>query len=159
MVKTSRNRNSVKIILDFTGVSRLSGNNSVIPFLTAAEKRRFCPPKLPALRAEVDGLAQKSASPFSCSPLAASPSAEICSQTSFFCSWRSCNTPARWRNVRSSSFRRVHARLCPESRTSRRHGRDRLGLALWLCDQPVFSMKSAYFFLAASSSSLCICLS
>ena len=37
--------NSVKIVLDFTGVSRLSGNNSVIPFLTAAEKRRFCPPE------------------------------------------------------------------------------------------------------------------
>jgi hypothetical protein len=66
MFKTSRNRNSVKIVLDFTGASRLLGNNSVIPFLTAAEKRHFHPPKLPALRAEVDGLAQKSASPFSC---------------------------------------------------------------------------------------------
>ena len=66
MVKTSQNRNSVKIILDFTGVSRLSGNNSVIPFLTAAKKRHFHPPKLPALRAEVDGLAQKSVRPFSC---------------------------------------------------------------------------------------------
>ena len=66
MRKPSRNRNSVKIILDFTGVSRLSGNNSVIPFLTAAEKRHFYPPKLPALRAEVDGLSQKSARPFSC---------------------------------------------------------------------------------------------
>ena len=66
MRKPSRNRNSVKIILDFTGVSRLSGNNSVIPFLTAAKKRHFYPPKLPALRAEVDGLAQKSARPFSC---------------------------------------------------------------------------------------------
>ncbi len=64
MVKTSQNRNSVKIILDFTGISRLLGNNSVIPFLTAAEKRHFHPPKLPALRAEVDGLAQKSAKPF-----------------------------------------------------------------------------------------------
>jgi len=64
MVKTSQNRNSVKIILDFTGILRLLGNNSVIPFLTAAEKRHFYPPKLPALRAEVDGLAQKSAKPF-----------------------------------------------------------------------------------------------
>ena len=64
MFKTSRNRNSVKIVLDFTGASRLLGNNSVIPFLTAAEKRHFHPPKLPALRAEVDGLAQKSAKPF-----------------------------------------------------------------------------------------------
>ena len=64
MFKPSRNRNSVKIVLDFTGASRLLGNNSVIPFLTAAEKRHFHPPKLPALRAEVDGLAQKSAKPF-----------------------------------------------------------------------------------------------
>ena len=50
-------------------------------------------------------------------------------------------------------------RLCPESRTNRRHGRDGLGLAFWLCDQPVFSIKSAYLLLAASSSSLCICRS
>jgi hypothetical protein len=53
MFKTSRNRNSVKIVLDFTGVLRLLGNNSVIPLLTAAKKRHFYPPKLPALRAEV----------------------------------------------------------------------------------------------------------
>ena len=64
MVKTSQNRNSVKIVLDFTGFLRILGNNSVIPFLTATEKRHFHPPKLPALRAEVDGLAQKSAKPF-----------------------------------------------------------------------------------------------
>ena len=66
MFKTSRNRNSVKIVLDFTGFLRILGNNSAIPFLTAAEKRHFYPPKLPALRAEVDGLAQKSVRPFSC---------------------------------------------------------------------------------------------
>ena len=64
MFKTSKNHNSVKIVLDFTGVLRLLGNNSVIPLLTAAKKRHFYPPKLPALRAEVDGLAQKSAKPF-----------------------------------------------------------------------------------------------
>ena len=64
MFKTSRNRNSVKIVLDFTGVLRILGNNSVIPRLTAAEKRHFYPPKLPALRAEVDGQTQKSAKPF-----------------------------------------------------------------------------------------------
>ena len=64
MVKTSRNRNSVKIVLDFTGFLRILGNNSAIPFLTAAEKRHFYPSKLPALRADVDGLAQKSAKPF-----------------------------------------------------------------------------------------------
>ena len=66
MVKTSRNRNSVKIVLDFTGFLRILGNNSAIPFLTAAEKRHFHPPKLPALRAEVDGRTQKSVRPFSC---------------------------------------------------------------------------------------------
>ena len=66
MFKTSKNHNSVKIVLDFTGVLRLLGNNSVIPFLTAAEKRHFYPPKLPALRAEVDGQTQKSVRPFSC---------------------------------------------------------------------------------------------
>jgi len=66
MVKTSQNRNSVKIVLDFTGFLRILGNNSAIPFLTAAEKRHFHPPKLPALRAEVDGRTQKSVRPFSC---------------------------------------------------------------------------------------------
>ena len=66
MVKTSQNRNSVKIVLDFTGFLRILGNNSAIPFLTAAEKRHFYPPKLPALRAEVDGQTQKSVRPFSC---------------------------------------------------------------------------------------------
>ena len=66
MFKTSRNRNSVKIVLDFTGFLRILGNNSAIPFLTAAEKRHFHPPKLPALRAEVDGRTQKSVRPFSC---------------------------------------------------------------------------------------------
>ena len=66
MFKTSKNHNSVKIVLDFTGVLRLFGNNSVIPFLTVAEKRHFHSPKLPALRAEVDGQTQKSVRPFSC---------------------------------------------------------------------------------------------
>ena len=54
------------MFLDFTGVLRLFGNNSVIPFLTVAEKRHFHSPKLPALRAEVDGQTQKSVRPFSC---------------------------------------------------------------------------------------------
>ena len=66
MFKTSRNRNSVKNVIDFTGVLRLLGNNGVIPFLTAAKKRHFHPPKLPALRADVDGRTQKSVRPFSC---------------------------------------------------------------------------------------------
>ena len=66
MFKTSRNRNSVKIVLDFTGFLRILGNNSAIPFLAAAEKRHFYPSKLPALRAEVDGQTQKSVRSFSC---------------------------------------------------------------------------------------------
>jgi hypothetical protein len=66
MFKTSKNHNSVKIVLDFTGVLRLLRNNSVIPLLTAAKKRHFYPPKLPALRAEVVSPAQKSARVFSC---------------------------------------------------------------------------------------------
>ena len=45
MFKTSRNRNSVKIVLDFTGFLRLLGNNSVIPLLTAAKKAPFLSPE------------------------------------------------------------------------------------------------------------------
>ena len=173
MVKTSRNRNSVKIVLDFTDVSRLLVNNSAIPFLTAAEKRHFHSPKLPALRAEVDGRTQKSVRPFSCFFAAASKIARLCLFGHLACTCRKAtflsavrsalgafrNAPVQRRNVRSSGFRRVHARLCPESRTNCRHGRDRLGLALWLCVQSVFSIKSAYFLFAMSSSSFCICRS
>ena len=43
---------------------RLSRKISADPLFTPAEKRRFHPSKLPALRAEVDRLAQKSAKPF-----------------------------------------------------------------------------------------------
>ena len=86
MFKTSRNCNSVKIVLDFTGASRLLGNNSVIPFLTAAEKRHFHPPKLPALRAEVVSQAQKSARVFSCFSAAAFKISRFCP---FECSGRS----------------------------------------------------------------------
>ena len=46
-----------------------------------------------------------------------------------FCVCRSCNVSARRRSVRFSGFWRVRARLCPESRTNRRHGRDSLGSA------------------------------
>jgi len=72
MFKTSRNRNSVKIVLDFTGFLRLMGNYSANPLFTPAEKRRFHPSKLPALRAEVVSPAQKSARVFSCFFAAAS---------------------------------------------------------------------------------------
>ena len=161
MVKTSQNRNSVKIVLDFTDVSRLLVNNSAIPFLTAAEKRRFHPPKLPALRADVDGLAQKSAKPFlllrRLRLLPLPKSARRLSSSAL-------GVPATLPHVGATSGFQASggyytARLCPESRTNRRHGRDRLGLALWLCVQSVFSIKSAYFLFAMSSSSFCICRS
>jgi hypothetical protein len=164
MVKTSRNRNSVKIVLDFTGVLRLLGNNSVIPFLAAAKKRHFYPSKLPALRADVDGLAQKSAKPFlllsrrflaAFSPLSrrgvqnlsilpVPACSRICRKRLFLRPSRpvpmfSANAPVQRRNVRFSGFRWGHARLCPESRTNRRHGRDgrdwRFGCAINLCFQ------------------------
>ena len=41
-----------------------------------------------------------------------------------FCAVALPDTPARRRNVRFWGFWRVRARLCPESRTNRRHGRD-----------------------------------
>ena len=117
MVKTSQNRNSVKIVLDFTGVSRLSDNNSVIPLLTAAKKRHFYPPKLPALRAEVDGRTQKSVRPFSCLAacgfsLCRNPPAAVlflrlpCPQ----CSRTSAQRPVFccWMGTRSAGLRKPH---------------------------------------------------
>jgi hypothetical protein len=114
MFKTSKNHNSVKIVLDFAGVLRLLGNNSVIPLLTAAKKRHFYPPKLPALRAEVDVLAQKSARLFSCLSAAASKIARFCLFGHLACACRKAaflsavrsalgafrNAPAQRRNVR-----------------------------------------------------------
>ena len=150
MVKTSQNRNSVKIVLDFTGVSRLLGNNSVIPFLTAAEKRHFHPPKLPALWAEVDGLAQKSVRPFSCFLAAFSPRrpksldfarfgvSHVCRERLSplpFLPIRafSANAPARRRNARFLGFRWVRARLCPENRTQPRHAAHAGGQVVSCC--------------------------
>ena len=60
------------------------------------------------------------------SPLAASPSAETRPEAFFFCAWHSRNAPARRRNVWFSAAGWVRARLGYESRTNRRHGRDRL---------------------------------
>ena len=54
----------------------------------------------------------------------ASLSAESRPQVSSFFVCRFRNTPARRRNVRFWGFWRVRARLCRESRTKRRHGRD-----------------------------------
>ena len=55
---------SAKIVPATAAQSWLFPKISANPFLALAEKRRFYRPKLPALRAEVDGLAQKSAKPF-----------------------------------------------------------------------------------------------
>ena len=126
---------SAKIVPATAAQSWLFPKISANPLFTLAEKRRFYRPKLPALRAEVDGLAQKSAKPFlllrrlrlcflPASPLAALFSAGSCLQACFFCVCCFRNTPARRRNVRFWGFWRVRARLCPESRTNRRHGRD-----------------------------------
>ena len=55
---------SAKIVPATAARSWLFLKISANPLFTLAEKRRFYSPKLPALRAEVDGLAQKSAKPF-----------------------------------------------------------------------------------------------
>ena len=55
---------SAKIVPATAAQSWLFPKISANPLFTLAEKRRFYRPKLPALRAEVDGLAQKSAKPF-----------------------------------------------------------------------------------------------
>ena len=116
---------SAKIVPATTARSWLFPKISANPLFTLAEKRRFYRPKLPALRAEVDGLAQKSAKPFLLlrrSRLLPPPKAAR--RRSGFCAVALPDTPARRRDVRFCGFRRVRARLCPESRTNRRHGRD-----------------------------------
>ena len=55
---------SAKIVPATAAQSWLFPKISANPLFTLAEKRCFYRPKLPALRAEVDGLAQKSAKPF-----------------------------------------------------------------------------------------------
>ena len=57
---------SAKIVPATAAQSWLFPKISANPLFTLAEKRRFYRPKLPALRAEVAGLAQKSARLFSC---------------------------------------------------------------------------------------------
>ena len=64
------------------------------------------------------------------SPIAASPSAASRPQAVSFFVCRFHNAPARRRNVRFSGTWRVRARLCRESRTKRRHGRDGAGGAV-----------------------------
>ena len=55
---------SAKIVPATAAQSWLFPKISANPLFTLAEKRRFYRSKLPALRADVDGLAQKSAKPF-----------------------------------------------------------------------------------------------
>ena len=57
---------SAKIVPAAAAQSWLFPKISANPLFVLAEKRRFYRPNLPALRAEVDGLAQKSARLFSC---------------------------------------------------------------------------------------------
>ena len=57
---------SAKIVPATAAQFRLSRKISANPLFTPAEKRRFRPSKLPALRAEVVSPAQKSARVFSC---------------------------------------------------------------------------------------------
>ena len=93
-------------------------------------KAPFLPPK-PARTAGRSGWAgaEKRQAFSPALPLAASPSTETRPQAIFFCACRSRNAPARRRNVRFCGSWRVRARLCPESRTNRRHGRDGVGRA------------------------------
>ena len=116
---------SAKIVPATAAQSWLFPKISANPIFTLAEKRRFYRPKLPALRAEVDALAQKSAKPFLLLRrlrLLSPPKAAR--RRSGFCAVALPDTPTRRRSVRFSGFRWVRARLCRESRTKRRHGRD-----------------------------------
>ena len=145
MFKTYKNHNSVKIVLDFAGVLRLLGNNSVIPLLTAAKKRHFYPPKLPALRAEVDVLAQKSARLFSCFLAATSKIPRFCPLRCFprLPHFLFRPNPLRWASVEFLcrtlarcpvlGFRWARARLCPENRTQPRHAVHAGGRAVSCC--------------------------
>ena len=105
--------------------SWLFPKNSANPLFPPTKKRRFYRSKLPALRADVDRLAQKSAKSFLLlrrSRLLPPPKAAR--RRSGFCAVTLPDTPARRRNVRFCASRRVRARLGRESRTNRRHGRD-----------------------------------
>ena len=116
---------SAKIVPATTARSWLFPKISANPLFTLAEKRRFCPLKTARTAGRRGRAGAKSAKPFSpASPLAASPSAEsrpqalrllCCSSAGH--SRTSAQRPVFW-------LWRVRARLCPESRTNRRHGRD-----------------------------------
>ena len=110
-------------------------------------------PKLPAPRADVTAAGRARPRGFvllsrrgvqNLSILSVSACSRICRKRLFLRPSRpvpmfSANAPVQRRNVRFSGFRWGHARLCPESRTNRRHGRDgrdwRFGCAINLCFQ------------------------
>jgi len=122
---------SAKIVPATAAQSWLFPKISANPLFTLAEKRRFYRPKLPALRADVDRLAQKSAKPFLLPRrLRLLPPPKAARRRSGFCAVALPDTPAHRRNVRFCGFRWVRARLCRESRTKRRHGHDGAGGAV-----------------------------
>ena len=94
-------------------------------------KAPFLPPKTARTAGRSGWAGAEKRQAFSpASPLAASPSAASRLQAFSFYACRSRKAPAHRRNVRFCGFRRVRARLCPESRTNRRHRRDGAGGAV-----------------------------
>ena len=88
-------------------------------------KAPFLPPKTARTAGRSGWAGAEKRQAFSpASPLAASPPPKAARRRSGFCAVTLPDTPARRRNVRFSGVWRVRARLCPESRTNRRHGRD-----------------------------------
>ena len=88
-------------------------------------KAPFLPPKTARTAGRSGRAGAEKRQAFSpASPLAASPPPKAARRRSGFCAVALPDTPARRRNVRFCGFRRVLARLCQESRTKRRHGRD-----------------------------------
>ena len=116
---------SAKIMPATAARSWLFPKISANPLFTLAEKRRFYHPKLPALRAEVDGLAQKSAKPFllPCRLRLLPPPNPARRRSS-----SALAVPATLpHGGATSGFLALGvytARLGCESRTNRRHGRD-----------------------------------
>ena len=91
----------------------------------ARRKAPFLPPKTARTAGRSGRAGAEKRQAFSPAlPLAAPPSAASRPQAVSICACRSRKAPAHRRNVRFCGFRRVLARLCQESRTKRRHGRD-----------------------------------
>ena len=122
---------SAKIVPATTARSWLFPKISANPLFTLAEKRRFYRPKLPALRADVSAKVRARHLGFLLPRrLRLVPPPKAARRRSGFCAVALPDTPTRRRSVRFSGFRWVRARLCHESRTNRRHGRDGAGGAV-----------------------------